>query len=138
LPAASQPAVVTANVSDPDGVTNLTLYYRLDPATSYTAVPMVDDGTGGDAVPGDGVFSATIPGQAANQIVAFYISATDSLGATTRFPALRPNDNEPVRECVVMFGDGIPGGSFGAYHLWMTQTNANRWANFGRVEQRKN
>ncbi len=138
LPAAGQPAVVTLNVSDPDGVTNLTLYYRLDPATNYTAVPMVDDGTGGDAVPGDGVFSATIPGQAANQIVAFYISATDSLGAATRFPALRPNDNEPVRECVVMFGDGNPGGSFGVYHLWLTQTNATRWANLGNLSNEGN
>ena len=128
-PAANQAVVVMANVSDPDGVTNLTLYYRLDPATSYTAVTMKDDGTGGDAVPGDGVFSATIPGQAANQIAAFYISTTDSRGAATRFPALRPQDNEPVRECVVMFGDGNPGGSFGVYHLWLTQTNITRWAN---------
>ena len=138
VPAANQPVVVTANVSDPDGVQNLTLYYRLDPATSYTAVPMKDDGTGGDAVPGDGVFSATIPGQAANQIVAFYISATDGRGATTRFPALRPQDNEPVRECVVMFGDGNPGGSFGVYHLWMTQTNATRWANLGNLSNEGN
>ena len=122
---------------DPDGVQNLTLYYRLDPATNYTAVPMKDDGTGGDAFAGDGVFSATIPGQAANQIVAFYISATDGRGATTRFPALRPQDNEPVRECVVMFGDGNPGGSFGVYHLWITQTNATRWANLVRFEQRR-
>ena len=112
VPAANQPVVVTAQVHDPDGVQNLTLYYRLDPATNYTAVPMKDDGTGGDAIAGDGVFSATIPGQAANQIAAFYISATDSLGAATRFPALRTNDNEPVRECVVMFGDGNPGRQF--------------------------
>jgi len=138
LPAASQPVVVTANVSDPDGVTNLTLYYRIDPATNYIAVPMVDDGTGGDAVPGDGVFSATIPGQVANQIVAFYISVTDSLGAATRFPVIRLNDNEPVRECVVMFGDGDPGGSFGVYHLWMTQTNATRWANLGNLSNEGN
>jgi hypothetical protein len=138
LPAASQPVVVTANVSDPDGVQNLTLYYRLDLATSYTAVAMKDDGTGGDAVPGDGVFSATIPGQAANQIAAFYISATDSLGATTRFPALRPQDNEPVRECLVMFGDGNPGGSFGVYHLWITQTNATRWANLSDLSNEGN
>jgi len=133
LPAAGQPAVVTLNASDPDGVTNLTLYYRLDPATNYTAVPMKDDGTGGDAVPRDGVYSATIPGQAANQIVAFYISATDGLGAATRFPALRPQDNEPVRECLVMFGDGNPGGSFGVYHLWVSQTNSTRWANLGNL-----
>jgi hypothetical protein len=138
VPAANQPVVVTANVSDPDGVQNLTLHYRLDPATSYTAVPMKDDGTGGDAVPDDGVFSATIPGQAANQIVAFYIAATDGLGASTRFPAIRPNDNEPVRECVVMFGDGNPGGSFGVYHLWITQTNATRWANLGNLSNEGN
>ena len=52
MPAANQPAVVTANVRDPDGLQNLTLYYRLDPATTYTAVPMKDDGTGGDAIAG--------------------------------------------------------------------------------------
>ena len=131
VPAANQAVVVTANVCDPNGVQNLTLFYRLDPATNYTAVPMRDNGTGGDAVPGDGIFSATIPGQAANQVVAFYLAATDSLGTATRFPALRPQNNEPARECVVMFGDGNPGGSFGVYHLWLTQTNINRWANLG-------
>ena len=138
VPAANQTVVVSANVHDPDGVRNLTLYYRLDPAANYTAVTMKDDGAGGDAVPGDGVFSATIPGQAANQIVAFYISATDSPGAATRFPALRPNDNEPVRECVVMFGDGNPGGSFGVYHLWLTQTNITRWANLSDLSNEGN
>jgi len=138
VPAANQAVVVTANVSDPDGMQNPTLYYRLDPATSYTAVPMKDDGTGGDAVPGDGVFSATIPGQAANQVVAFYLSATDSRGAATRFPALRPQDNESARECVVMFGDGNPGGSFGVYHLWLTQTNINRWASLSDLSNEGN
>ena len=39
LPAASQPVVVSANVSDPDGVKNLTLYYRLDPATATRPCP---------------------------------------------------------------------------------------------------
>ena len=138
VPAANQPVVVTANVSDPDGVQNLTLYYRLDPATTYTAVPMTDDGTGGDAIAGDGVFSATIPGQAANQIAAFYISATDGLGAITRFPALRPQDNELPRECVVMFGDGNPAGSFGVYHLWITQTNVTRWASLSDLSNEGN
>jgi len=127
VPAANQSVVVTAQVHDPNGVQNLTLNYRLDPATTYTSVLMKDDGTGGDGIAGDGIFSATIPGQAANQVVAFYISATDSNSVVTRFPAIRAGDNEPVRECVVMFGDGSPGGSFGVYHLWLTQTNVTRW-----------
>jgi hypothetical protein len=66
LPAASQAAVVTAQVHDPNGVQNLTLNYRIDPSPGYTSVTMKDDGTGGDAIAGDGVFSATIPGQTAN------------------------------------------------------------------------
>lgn len=138
LPAANQPAVVTANVQTPHGLQSLTLNYRLDPATTYTSVPMKDDGTGGDAIAGDGIYSATIPGQAANKIAAFYISAADNLTAATRFPALRPGDNENPREGVIMFGDSNPGGSFGVYHLWMTQTNLTRWANLGNLSNEGN
>jgi len=36
-----------------------------------------------------------------------------------------------------MFGDGIPGGSFGAYHLWLTQTNANRWSNLAALSNER-
>ena len=138
VPAANQAVVVTAQAHDPDGIQSLMLYYRLDPATTYTAVAMNDKGTGGDAIAGDGVYSATIPGQAANQIAAFYIAAADKLGAAARFPALRTNDNEAARECVILFGDGNPGGSFGVYHLWITQTNVTRWANLGDLSNEGN
>src|SRR5437016_2656821 len=126
LPAANQNVVVSARVHDPGGVSSVVLNYRVDPATNYSAVTMVNDGTGGDGVAGDGIYSATIPGQSINVVVAFYIQAADPSSATSRFPALL-NDNSPVRECVVMFGDAIPTGGFGTYHLWLTQTNINRW-----------
>jgi hypothetical protein len=135
LPAANQPVVVTAQAHDSESIQSLTLYYRLDPATNYTAVPMNDNGINGDAVAHDGVFSATIPGQAVNQIAAFYLAATDNLGGVTRFPALRTKDNVPAPEGVVMFGDGNPSGSFGVYHLWITQTNVTRWANLGNLSR---
>ena len=128
LPAANQAAVVTAQVNDPNGLQSLVLHYRIDPATTYTTVTMKDNGTGGDAIAGDGIYSATIPGQSANTLAAFYISATDSNGAGTQFPPAL-NNNAPFREGLVLFGDGNPGGSFGAYHLWITQTNVTRWAN---------
>ncbi len=126
LPAAGQPVLVTARVSDPDGLSSLQLRYRMDPATTYAALPMRDDGLGGDLVAGDGVFSATIPGPTAGTVVAFTVNATDGLGAASRFPALL-NDNGPARECVVAFGDPNLASTFGAYHLWLTQTNVNRW-----------
>lgn len=127
VPPAGQPVVVSARAHDADGVSSMVLYYRIDPAKSYSTVAMRDDGTGGDLIAGDGVFSATIPAQAAKTIVAFFISAMDARGASTVFPSVQHN-NAPAPECVVMFGDGNPSGSFGVYHLWITQTNATRWS----------
>ena len=51
---------MTARVNDPDGITNVVLRYRVDPSTSITALTMVDDGTGGDQLAGDKIFTATI------------------------------------------------------------------------------
>ncbi len=130
LPPANQPVVVTARFHDVNTF-KPTLRYRVDTGVNrnptYTSVVMVDDGTGGDAVAGDGLFSATIPAQPAGTVVAFLVQAQDALGATTVFPRdLQDNAGVP-RECVVAFGDTIPTGSFGHYHLWLTQNWINRW-----------
>ncbi|HWD92650.1 MAG TPA: lamin tail domain-containing protein [Verrucomicrobiae bacterium] len=137
LPAAGQPVVVTAQIHDPDRVSNIALFYRLDPATGYLVVSMKDDGTGGDAIAHDGIFSATIPGQAANHVAAFFITAIDSVAASSRFPALSIT-NAPLPECVVCFGDNHDGGAFGVYHLWMTQTNINRWSSLSDLSNEGN
>ena len=126
LPAAGQPCVVVARVHDPDGVASITLNYRVDPAAAYTSVAMRDDGTGGDVVGGDGIFSATIPGQASGALVAFTITALDNLGARSRFPELL-DDRTPDRECLVRFGEPQPLMSFGVYHLWLSQSNMFLW-----------
>jgi len=127
LPGYGDSVVITARAQDPDGLQSLTLHYRADYSTQYTTVPMTDDGAGGDALAGDGLYSATFSSQEVGAKAAFYISAVDKRGAATRFPALT-DDNAPVRECVVCFGDADPGGSFGVYHLWLTQTNVDRWS----------
>ena len=138
LPAASQPVVVTARVSDPQGITNVLLYFRLDPATTMTATNMVDDGTRGDAVAGDGVYSVTLPGQASGQLVALRISAWDALGATNRFPNLGPvYPSDTLRpECLIRFGEPQPASGprrFGNYHLWVAQATYNRWVSRGNA-----
>jgi len=127
VPPASQAVVVKARASSASSVKSLMLYYRIDPQTAYSSILMRDDGTSGDDVAGDGIYSATISGQSAGTIVAYYIQATDMNGNTTRFPALL-TDNSPTREAVIMFGDDHTGGGFGVYHLWITQASANRWS----------
>ena len=122
LPAANQAVVVTARVSDPDGIGSVTLRYRVDPNTTLSSATMRDDGTSGDAVAGDGVYSATISGRASGTLVAFRIEATDAAGtpATARFPA-----NVPAQECLIRWGDPAPFGTFAHYHLWDTQATEN-------------
>ena len=126
LPTAGEPVVVAARAYDPDGVASLMLNWRADPALSYTSVAMRDDGTGGDAVAGDGLFSATIPGQSANMLVAFFVQATDAAAApvTSVFPA-----DAPTNECLVRFGEAALASPFGTYRLWLTATNVSRWSN---------
>ena len=125
LPAANQPVLVTARLHDPDGLAGALVKYRIDPDTSNVpSVPLMDDGTGGDAVAGDGLFSATVPGQPTGKMMAFHVQATDSAPqpATRTFPS-----DAPARECLVRFGESQPAGQFGAYHLWITQATLNRW-----------
>jgi len=130
LPAALQPAVVTARVHDPDGVSALTLRYRVDPSATYTSVAMMDNGAGGDAIAGDGVFSATIPAPpAATPLVAFQVTATDSLGANQLFPLQVPGNYALPFECLVRFGDPILTSSFGTYRQWYTAASVNMWIN---------
>jgi len=125
LPAANEPVVVTARVSDPDGLGTVLLRYRLDPASTFHDVQMRDDGTGGDAFANDGIYSATIPGQPFNtNVVAFHIRAQDANAspAVTLFPS-----DAPARECLISFGEALRTSSLGSYRVWMTQSNLNYW-----------
>ena len=99
-PQSGQSMLITAEISDTDGVAGATLEYQLvnpgdyiaidDPRynTDWVAIPMTDNGTGGDAVVGDGVFSATLPGnlQTHRRLIRYRVSATDSLSASVQVP----------------------------------------------------
>ncbi|MEJ5237733.1 MAG: lamin tail domain-containing protein [Limisphaera sp.] len=117
LPAAGQAVTVTAYIEDPDGLAAATLRYRVDPDTNYTAVPMTYRGAG--------FFSATIPGQPAGRLVAFYLETSDAGAppASRRFP-----EGAPQRECLVRFGEPASAPLLASYRIWMTQSNVNRWS----------
>jgi hypothetical protein len=136
LPAANQPVVVSARVGDPDGIASVLLKYRLDPSSAYSTLTMTDNGTGGDAVAGDGVFSASIPGQASGTMVAFYIQATDK--ATPAATSTFPNNAPTTRECLVRIGEAQPTGNFPVYRLWMTQATLNTWNNNLKLDNSDN
>lgn len=99
-PASGQAVTVTARITDPEGVGTVTLEYQdvapgaylrlTDPGypTAWTALAMRDDGTGGDAVADDDLFTACVPGaiQQHRHLIRYRISARDQLLNEVRVP----------------------------------------------------
>ena len=102
----------------------------------FRMISMNDEGVGGDSIAGDGIFSATLPGQPAGTLIAFHLVATDRVGATNTFPRdpfpvgdaarLFPGDSLS-HECLVRFGETRITGVIPSYRLWLTRANRDRW-----------
>ena len=86
VPKSTDSVKVTARVSSASALTSVQLFKRdddLDNINPWSSQPMYDDGTNGDAVAGDKIYTATVPPQAGNfRIVQFYVRAT--AGAVTQ------------------------------------------------------
>ncbi len=108
LPDANVPVRVTARST---GATAPELRYRIDPGSTTVALAMSDDGSSGDLVAGDGVFSAILPGQPDGTLAAFTVGS---------FP-------DGGREAYVRWGDGSYGEQFGTYRIWMTEATHAAW-----------
>ncbi len=132
LPQAGENVVITAGAQDPDGVTNVVLFWRLDTASTFTSQAMNDFGTNGDAVAGDGIYSTTITAQSPGTMVAFYVEAADALRWTNQFPAnaiVPATGDGQRRECLARWGDPIPVAAFSTYRLWLSTANVNSYVN---------
>ena len=118
IPMSGEPIVVTARITDVDGIQLALLNYRSEGEGGFTAEAMVDDGTGDDIVAGDGLYTATIPGVSSGTMRAFYIEAFDGL-TFTRFPArLRASAEVSERTCLVRVGDLLVNSRFATYRVW--------------------
>jgi CotH kinase protein/Lamin Tail Domain len=79
-----------------DPVEAAALHYRVMFGSEVT-VPLRDDGSRGDGQADDDVYGAQIPAAAfsAGQMVRWYITATDTVGRTSRFPSFLDPTNSP-------------------------------------------
>ena len=115
-PTSSDPVLITTRVTDPEGVASVSLEYLViapgayipaklplpivnnnintsldrpdNPAfeSGWTTVPMLDDGTGDDALAGDDLYSVTLPATPHRSLVRYRITVTDDIGASARVP----------------------------------------------------
>ncbi len=105
VPRSTEPVVVTAKVSSATPLASVSLIERIDNVTAsntWNTMAMNDSGTGGDAVAGDGVWSATVAARGDGVITQFYIQATATNGQINQCPrngVARPGlwivDNSP-------------------------------------------
>ncbi|MCA9187250.1 MAG: lamin tail domain-containing protein [Pirellulaceae bacterium] len=87
IPSTNDSVIVTARLLDEQATgVSATLYWKLDAAGSFSSLAMNDSGLAGDAVAGDGVFSATIPPQSDRAIVEFYVQSTDADANSRSYP----------------------------------------------------
>lgn len=135
-PGSSDPVIVTAKVTDPQGVREVRLKYQivspgqfipsrtprtvsqimadpegdppLNPAfedpVNWTELAMIDTGLNGDALAGDGTYSAVIPVQDHRTLVRYRIEVEDIPGASVRVPYA----DDPSLNFAYFVYDGVP------------------------------
>ncbi len=117
-PTSAESVTITIEATDTDGVASLALHYQVvapgdyiniaDPryenAAYWTTVAMADNGTGGDAFAGDGVYTAVVPPQANRTLMRYRITARDTLGASITVPYA----DDPQPNFAYYVYDGVP------------------------------
>jgi PKD repeat protein len=92
----SQQVLIQALFSPPGLVSAVDLQYFVDDVAAtgepVTTVPMGDDGTGGDLIAQDGIYSALLPTQPNNSIVRYRIRGNRGGGAGVEVISPRPSD----------------------------------------------
>lgn len=81
-PSPEESITVSVSPSDPNGVASMTLMYSINGGDFASTTMSVADG---------GKYRGHIPGQTTDAIIQFYVVGTDSLGATSTFPAAGPD-----------------------------------------------
>ncbi len=123
VPTPTDPVVVTARiVAVPMTGLTITAHYRLDGVASFTTVTMFDDGAHGDALAGDGIYGVSLPAQANDAIVEYYVQATDAGARTRTWPAPAVNASLVAGQfcnCLYEVDDTVFAGAMPYYKMVM-------------------
>ena len=83
IPAAGESVTVSIEANDPDGLETITLHYRVE-GGAFSTTTMSQLGS-------SSTWQGNIPGQSSGNVVQFYLTASDTLGASSFIPADGPD-----------------------------------------------
>ncbi|MBM3848341.1 MAG: hypothetical protein FJ405_18895, partial [Verrucomicrobia bacterium] len=102
-------------------IANPSIPRRINPAfeaeTNWVTVAMLDNGTGGDAIAGDSIYTAVIAGQTNRTLIRYRILATDSEGTSVQVPY----SDDPSLNFAAYVYNGVP--DYVAINRSVTRTN---------------
>jgi len=88
VPLAGEDVTVTVMADDPDGIDQMTLFWKRN-VNAWHQVTMTDMG--------GGLYRGVIPGKRVDSLMQFYVQGTDTRGATSMFPAAGPESRALYR-----------------------------------------
>lgn len=110
---------------------SVNVFYHIDGGTE-SSLSLYDDGTNGDLIAGDGIYSSTLGTFSEGETISYYVTATDSEGLSNRLPVsgdnaftvLTPSPNLRINEYMAS-NDGTVADEFGEYDDWIEIYNAD-------------
>jgi hypothetical protein len=94
IPTPDDTVWITSRVYDDHSLVSVSLFYQVNGGGWFrTQVSMLDDGLHHDGAAGDSIYGASIPPYMANDVVDYYVSATDDSAAVTTDPAGAPGSH---------------------------------------------
>jgi len=120
IPKPGESVKVSALVKDIDGISSVQAFYRVDGTASFSSMAMQE--TGG------GTYTAQLPSQANGTLVAFYIQATDGLGASNTFPA-----DSGEQQCLYLVVSSPKQSNFPVYYILMPSATRQKFSSWPRM-----
>jgi|GEM_PF-459493 len=114
-------------------IQSVQLHYRVNFGTE-AQIAMRDDGAGGDATAGDGIYTAVIPATAitAGKMVRWYVTATDTNAIQTREPMSLDPTNSPQYFGTVVTDPSVS-SKIGVFWYFVENTSADGTLNGTRA-----
>jgi hypothetical protein len=136
IPKSTDPVTITVGIVD-EAVSGqvVKLHYRVDKTgtpDAFTVVVMYDDGPvggHGDAIAGDGIFTAVLPSRADRTIVEFYVDAKDAGNHSRTWPAPTDTSGTQGANALYQVDNTTYAGDQPTYKLIIPQAEWASWTN---------